>query len=419
MRLSIRPEITRVGNVQLREMSSVSELDAGGQDTSGDGTANTSIDQENIVISPDSIESIERNLAIVIPCMDEDITVLEGLLRGIPHHCSVIFISNSNQTNYEAECKSLLRFGKVASRSVMVLHQGESTFARAFKEAGMPELLQRPGTSTPEGKTHVPRMNNGKGEAMILGVIIAKLVGRKFVGFIDADNRIPGSVLEYCKVYAAGLHWALYHHRDTGQNQHAMVRIKWKSKPKVRNGELEFQEFGRSSRVVNAWMNRLLRVLGGDATPRTMIGTGNAGEHAMDVELALKLRFATGYAVEPFQLIDLWERFGVSNDSSSRPVHILQIETCNPHIHSTNRLDGHIPRMQVQGLSTIYHSRLTPSRLKDELRVYMKDNLATVVDSTGEPEPPRIYRPLGSLDWKIFAKIGLGKRDRYRDKARP
>ena len=253
---------------------------------------------------------------------------------------------------------------------------------------------------------------------MILGVIIAKLAGRKFVGFIDADNRIPGSVLEYCKVYAAGLHYALYHNKRTRQYEHAMVRIKWKSKPKVRNGELEFDEFGRSSRVVNEWMNRLLKVLGGDATPKTMIGTANAGEHAMEVELALKLRFATGYAVEPFQLIDLWERFGVSNDPSSRPVHILQIETCNPHIHSANRLDGHIPRMQAQGLSTIYHSRLTPLRLKDELRVYMKDNLATVVDGTGEPEPPRIYRPLNCLDWRIFAKVGLGKQGPYRDKVR-
>ena len=104
--------------MQLQEMSSVSELDAGGQDTSGDGTANTSVEQENIVISPDSIKSIERDLAIVVPCMDDDITVLEGLLRGIPHHCSVIFISNSNQTNYKAECESLLKFGKVANRSV-------------------------------------------------------------------------------------------------------------------------------------------------------------------------------------------------------------------------------------------------------------------------------------------------------------
>ncbi|KAH6864828.1 mannosyl-3-phosphoglycerate synthase [Alternaria rosae] len=416
MRLSIRPGITRVGNVQLHEMSSVSEMDAGGQDTSGDGTDNPPADQENIAISPDSIKSVERDLAIVVPCMDEDITVLEGLLRGIPHSCCVIFISNSNQTNYKTECESLVKFGKIASRPVVVHHQGEATFARAFQEAGMPELLQTPGIGIPEGEEHFPRLNNGKGEAIILGVIIAKLVERKFVGFIDADNRIPGSVLEYCKVYAAGLHYALYHNKITGQDEHATVRIKWKSKPKVRNGELVFEEFGRSSRVVNEWMNRLLKVLGGDATPETMIGTGNAGEHAMDVDLALKLRFATGYAVEPFQLIDLWERYGVSNDPSSRLMRILQIETCNPHIHSANRLTGHIPRMQVQGLSTIYHSPLVPSRLRDELREYMRDNLASVVDSTGQPAPLRIYRPLSSLDWRIFARVGSGKQDSHKDK---
>jgi len=415
MRLSVRPGIARVGNVELHEMSHVSELDAGGQDTSGDGTDNTSVDQENIAISPEAIKSIERNLAIVIPCMDENVTILEGLLHGIPHDCFVIFISNSNQANYETECESLIKFGKVACRPVLIHHQGDPTFARTFQEAGMSELLQPQVTGIPEGKEHIPRMNNGKGEAMMLGVIIAKLAARKFVGFIDADNRIPGSVLEYCKVYAAGLHYALHHNEHTEQNEHAMVRIKWKSKPKVKNSELVFEEFGRSSRVVNEWMNRLLRVLGDDATPESMITTGNAGEHAMDVDLAFKLRFATGYAVEPFQLIDLWERFSVSNDPSSKPVRILQIETCNPHIHSADRLTGHIPRMQVQGLSTIYHSRCTPSRLKDELRNYMREKLATVVDSTGEPTPPRIYSPLGSFDWKIFAKVGLGKQDLHKE----
>jgi mannosyl-3-phosphoglycerate synthase len=92
-------------------MSFVSELDAEGQDTSGDGTENISIDQKNVVIPRNSIEEVERNLAIVIPCMNEDEHVLRALLRGVPHRCLVIFISNSDQLNFEAERKLLLNFG--------------------------------------------------------------------------------------------------------------------------------------------------------------------------------------------------------------------------------------------------------------------------------------------------------------------
>ena len=35
-----------------------------------------------------------------------------------------------------------------------------------------------------------------------------------------------------------------------------------------------------------------------------MIATGNAGEHAMSLELGLKLRLAGGFAVEPFEYVD-------------------------------------------------------------------------------------------------------------------
>ena len=400
MRLSIRPGVTHVGNVKLHEMSFVSELDAEGQDTSGDGTENISIDQKNVVIPRNSIEEVERNLAIVIPCMNEDEHVLRALLRGVPHRCLVIFISNSDQLNFEAERKLLLNFGNMADRHVIVEHQGSPTFARAFQEAGVTDMLQ------PRVEQGDPlRINNGKGEAMMLGVIIAKHMNRKFVGFIDADNRVPGSVLEYCKVYAAGLHYALRQADDTGKEQHTMVRIKWNSKPKVKDGQLVFNELGRSSRVVNEWMNRLLKALGGGTTPDTMIGTGNAGEHAMSVDLALKLRFATGYAVEPFQLIDIWERFAFSQQPLS--VRILQIETCNPHIHNAGHGDYHIERMQTQGLSTIYHSNLPTSGLKDDLRCYMQRNLAGFIGDNGEPRKPRIYDPLDSLDWTIFEKALL------------
>jgi mannosyl-3-phosphoglycerate synthase len=140
---------------------------------------------------------------------------------------------------------------------------------------------------------------------MMIGVAIAKLAGKWFVGFIDADNFVPGSVHEYCKVYAAGLHYALQSAKPGETDPYAMVRINWKSKPKVKDGKLVFEESGRSSHVVNEWFNRLLNELDGSRTRENFIKTGNAGEHAMSLDLALQLRFATQYAVEPFQLIDV------------------------------------------------------------------------------------------------------------------
>jgi mannosyl-3-phosphoglycerate synthase len=240
---------------------------------------------------------------------------------------------------------------------------------------------------------------------MMIGVAIAKLAGKRFVGFIDADNFVPGSVHEYCKVYAAGLHYALQSAKPGETDPYAMVRINWKSKPKVKDGKLVFEESGRSSRVVNEWFNRLLNELDDSRTRENFIKTGNAGEHVMSLDIALQLHFATQYAVEPFQLIDAWEQFGGSKAPSSRKLRILQIRTCHPHFHDTSKCDGHIERMQAQGLGTIYYSRLASQALKDQLRTYMKQELPTVVDADGELDTTRVYPPLSSLDFQVFRKV--------------
>lgn len=160
----------------------------------------------------------------------------------------------------------------------------------------------------------------------------------KYIGFIDADNFVPVSVEEYCRAFSTGLYLA--------QAEDAMVRISWPSKPKVRNGELDFSQSGRSSEIVNRWLNGLLGKMDGvsietragaggadglgggfgAACAAAMMGyevptaaddlicTGNAGEHAMTISLALKLRLASGYAIEPFHFLDIFERFAGPSD---------------------------------------------------------------------------------------------------------
>jgi mannosyl-3-phosphoglycerate synthase len=462
MRLSTSTGSASVGSVEIHETLRVIELDAGYTvetnrfDSPNANPSEDSRGPSTVAFSHMAIHTIEAQLAIIVPCKNEDISILDGVLHGIPHECLIILVSNSDPHKYEAECTLLTQYCTNTQRSGIVAHQHDAGIAQAFSDAGMPEIVV--------DNCQSPEIRNGKGEAMIIGVTLAKLACKQYVGFVDADNLVAGSVHEYCKVYAAGLRYALNcsaSHSET----HAMVRIKWNSKPKVRDGEIVFEKFGRSSRVVNEWMNRLLNALiAGDDHNQT-IQTANAGEHALSLDLAMGLKFATGYAVEPFQLIDAWERLGsndqlrdilpcvinlsghdsyspelydsaysssdelfsadsastssfstpVSSRPSSRPpsrqnalndcnVRILQVETRNPHFHDTGKGDDHISKMQAEGLSTIYHSRLIPHKLKDELRQYMKANLSDVpgVAEDGTPEAPRVYRPISTMNFDVF-----------------
>jgi mannosyl-3-phosphoglycerate synthase len=470
MRLSTSTGSTSVGNVEIHDTFRVIELDAGFAvktnrfDThpKTDASSSSSRGLSTVAFSHKAIHSVESELAIVVPCKNEDVSILDGVLHGIPHECLIILVSNSDGYKYDAECALLTLYCTNAQRSGIVAHQHDAGIAQAFIDAGMPEIVAE--------NSQPPRIRNGKGEAMIMGVALAKLAGKQYVGFVDADNLVAGSVHEYCKVYAAGLHYALNcadsdSDSDSDFKPHAMVRIKWNSKPKVRDGEIVFEKSGRSSRVVNEWMNRLLNSLvRGDEQDKT-IQTANAGEHALSLDLAMGLKFATGYAVEPFQLIDAWERMGsnddfgallspemdlsefptytaevdhsayssaddstpagsastssystpVSSRSSSRPpsrlqaatdrtVRILQIETRNPHFHDTGKGVDHISKMQAEGLSAIFHSRLIPDKLKDELRQYVKANLSDVpgVAADGTPKAPRVYPPVGTMDFSVF-----------------
>jgi mannosyl-3-phosphoglycerate synthase len=457
MRLSTTSTSTRVGTIQIHETFRVVELDAGHQ-VQEPKSNHGAIDGPSIIpFSHEAIHAIEKELAIIVPCKDEDVSILDGVLHGIPHDCLIILLSNSKPDNYAAERTLLKDYCTASQRSSIAAHQHDVGIAQAFVAAGMPQIVA--------DNRQIAQVRNGKGEAMIMGVVLAKLVGKQFVGFVDADNLVAGSVHEYCKVYAAGLHYAL--HCDKKDDPlHAMVRIKWNSKPKVKDGEIVLEKSGRSSRVVNHWMNRLLTTFDHGCSQSDMIQTGNAGEHAMSIDYALELKFATGYAVEPYQLIDTWERLagfiplgtsskdehrtslplrfptqadddesynssdestaaGSSPPSStstpapsrrpslqnsrsslptSRKVRILQIETRNPHFHDTGKGVDHISKMQAEGLSTIYHSRFTPQKLKNDLREYIRENLLGVagVGQDGEPSTPRIYPALRSLDFAVL-----------------
>lgn len=182
----------------------------------------------------------------------------------------------------------------------------------------------------------------------------------KYIGFIDADNFVTGSVSEYCKAFSAGFHLA--------SSQDSMVRINWSSKPKVHDGQIVFKTSGRSSEVVNRHFNQLLQqlemkgrcVFSGDACERAEsdrgemklhhICTGNAGEHAMTLSLALKLRLANGYAIEPFHFLDMFQRFAGEPKLVTPPASLV------PGLHSTISPLSCSPLSTPTGTSTVSSS---------------------------------------------------------------
>jgi len=375
MRLERTHRTERFGAVRIHELARVIELDSGA--TRG----NTVHALSSIVLPHEAIRAIEREMVIVIPCMNEARRVIEGVLSGIPHDCLIVLVSNSTREpvdRYEIESHTVEQFCLSAERPALTIHQRDPGLAAAVKAAGMPELIDDDGL-----------VRAGKGEAMLVGMALAALAGRRYVGYVDADNYVPGAVNEYCRAYAAGLHLA--------DSPYSMVRISWHSKPKLRDGRLFFSRRGRTSEVTNRFLNRLLAEHSGFGTE--VVATGNAGEHAFSLDLGRRLRLAGGFAVEPFEYLDLFEQFGGVLDSPhpevlARSVPVVQIETRNPHFHE-NKGEDHVQGMRTQALNVLYHSPVAPASLREAIRDFMVTEGALAPEE--EPPRERIYPPVGSM----------------------
>lgn len=333
------------------------------------------------IVSHEAIRAIEREMVIVVPCMNETRRVVEGVLTGIPHGCLIVLVSNSARQpvdRYEIEVQTVEEFCRFAERPALTIHQRDPGLAAAVKAAGMPELIDDDGL-----------VRAGKGEAMIVGMALAAMSGRRYVGYVDADNYVPGAVHEYCKAYAAGLHLA--------NSPYAMVRISWHSKPKLQDGRLFFSRRGRTSEVTNHFLNRLIGEYSGFGTDT--VATGNAGEHALSLELGLRLRLAGGFAIEPHEYVDLFEQFGGVVDSPhpavmASGVPVRQIETSNPHFHD-NKGEDHVQGMRMQALNVLYHSPVCLPQVRAAILGFLRGQ--GVLGPDEEPPRERIYPPVGSL----------------------
>lgn len=84
---------------------------------------------------------------------------------------------------YKLEKDALQQFNRFVGRDGLIMHQRDPGLAEALKEVGYTSLFDADGM-----------VRSGKAEGMVIGMLLAKMAGKEYVGFIDADNYVPGAV---------------------------------------------------------------------------------------------------------------------------------------------------------------------------------------------------------------------------------
>ena len=339
MRIETQRYTERFGSVRLNEVQKVLELDSGRAEES-----KSPKDIAVLKIEEEVIRGYEEKMAIAIPIKDEKLKLFEGVISGVPHDCHIIVVSNSKRKGidrFRMERDALSQYCHFTRRSALIIHQKDPVLAKALAESGYTELLGENGL-----------LKDGKCEGMVAAILLATMLKKSYIGFIDADNYFPGSVWEYVKCYATGFSLAT--------SPYSMVRIFWRYKPKVSAG-MYFKKLGRVSEITNKHLNSLISFNTGFETE--IIRTANAGEHAMSLRLAHLLRYSAGYAVETQELLSIFEGFGGVLPLPQPPgikhgVEIFQIETRNPHLHEEKGTKHLQAEMLLPSLSTIYYSQL-------------------------------------------------------------
>jgi mannosyl-3-phosphoglycerate synthase len=382
MQLDLPRYTERFGAISLHGVQRVYELDSG---FNNGGLTSESIRR----IGNEEISEIERKMAIVIPIKGERLKLLEGVLSGIPHDCLTIIISNSPRQpvdRYKLEKEALEQFNRFVGRNALILHQKDPGLSDALRQVNYNSLFGPDDT-----------IRNGKAEGMIIGMLLAKAAGKEYVGFIDADNYVPGAVNEYVKIFASGIAMA--------NTPYTMVRISWIYKPKVSESGVYFSKWGRVSEITNQYLNSLISYYTGFETE--IMRTGNSGEHCISLKLAELLTYSSGFSVEPYEIVNVLEEFGgivptEYQEAMDKGVEVMQVETRNPHFHE-EKGDEHLKEMFNGSLGSIYHSKICHPKLREKIieDLHARDMLA----EGQEPEILQKISPFKDIDIHQFAKI--------------
>jgi len=141
-----------------------------------------------IKINEETIKHFEDRMAVIIPVKDEKLKLIERVVSGVPHDCLVIVVSNSRREKvdrFRMGGDALSQLRRFTIRQALFVHQKDPAIGEAMGEPGYDDLLGEDGL-----------VRDGKSEAMLIGLLMAKAAEKEYIGFIDADNYFPGAVLE-------------------------------------------------------------------------------------------------------------------------------------------------------------------------------------------------------------------------------
>src|SRR3954454_9498429 len=384
----------KIGKVVIHSLQTVYELDC------SNSYSNINM-RNNRAFGYQELSDIFKKMTIVIPVKNEKLSILEGVLSGIPNECLIIIVSNSERTfdtdRYSMEVEMVKQYARFTDKRIMVIHQKDEGLGKIFKKVNYNSILDSKRKS----------VRNGKAEGMIIGILLAKMQSKGYVGFIDSDNDFPGAVNEYVKIFATGF--------AMSKTPYSNVRILWRSKPKIVDNKIRFPRWGRISQTSNKYLNALISSITG--TESDIISTGNAGEHALSMPLAENLSYSSGYSVEPYEFINILEKYGgllppspspstsalsptaslsqshtpqvslkslvslssTTNTTASKStdaeimkkgVEIFQIESRDPHLHE-EKGDEHLADMMEDSLLAINNSKICNIDLTKQLKNHL------------------------------------------------
>ena len=134
MRLEYPCRSERFGAVRIHELQRVIELDSGVRPAMvASARFGPPVD---LAAKP---SEVERELVIVVPCMNETRRVIEGVLSGIPHDCLIVLVSNSDRgpvDRYEIE--------RADRRAVLPARRPPRDHRSSARSAAWPPPSRRP-----------------------------------------------------------------------------------------------------------------------------------------------------------------------------------------------------------------------------------------------------------------------------------
>jgi mannosyl-3-phosphoglycerate synthase len=187
------------------------------------------------------------------------------------------------------EVEAVRQLGRFMDKRMMIVHQQDSGFAKLFKKSWLQLILD-----SEEGITA------GKAEGRVMGLLIAKVYHKDYLAFIDGDNYVPGTANEYVKIFAAGF--------GMSNRRYCNVRVSWVQA----QGQDQVAPVLKVGKCVRHSKQepQFAAVKHFTGFETEVIKTGYSGEHVLSTPVTECLHYSTGYSIEHYEFIEIFEKFG-------------------------------------------------------------------------------------------------------------